>query len=55
MDRALEAGKGNLMIDCALYYEERFMASGYRVRGTVVTVPYATTAPASAPAKETAK
>ena len=40
LDQALEAGDGNLMIDAALYMESEPFVSGYRIRGTVVKVPY---------------
>ena len=40
VDRALEAGHGNLMIDAALYINSAPFVSGWRVRGTVVNVPY---------------
>ncbi len=40
LDRALEAGGGNLMINAVVYYEDRVFSSGYRIRGTVVKVPY---------------
>src|SRR5262249_10480405 len=39
-DHALEKGGGNVMIDCALYVEDRIIFTGYRVRGTVINVPY---------------
>lgn len=39
-DRALEKGDGNLMIDAAYYFEDRFLFLGYKVVGTVVKVPY---------------
>jgi hypothetical protein len=44
VDKALEAGGGNVMIDAAFYMESRPFASGYRVRGTVINVPYTATA-----------
>lgn len=40
VDRALETGGGNLMIDAALYTYRGFFVAGYKVRGTVVNVPY---------------
>ena len=39
-DRALEKGKGNLMIDAAYYVESYPLFNGYKVVGTVVKVPY---------------
>lgn len=39
-DRALEKGKGNLMIDGVFYIESCFPFAGYKVVGTVVNVPY---------------
>jgi hypothetical protein len=45
LDEALEKGGGNLMIDCQLYYVTYpipiFSFEGYKVRGTVIKVPYA--------------
>ena len=40
VDRALEAGHGNLMIDAALYVDWAPFVCGFRVRGTVVNIPY---------------
>jgi hypothetical protein len=40
VDRALEAGNGNCMIDAAFYLDTGFLTSGYRVRGSVVNIPY---------------
>jgi len=40
VDQALEKGGGNVMIDVVLYVESGFLSSGYRVRGTVINVPY---------------
>ena len=40
VDRALEAGHGNLMIDAALYVDSAPFVAGWRVRGTVVNIPY---------------
>ncbi len=49
VDDALEKGDGNLMIDVALYVWNAPFVGGYKVRGTVLKVPYAsTTRPASA-------
>lgn len=39
VDQALKDGKGNLMIDAALYTYSAGIVSGYKVRGTVVQVP----------------
>jgi hypothetical protein len=46
LDIALEKGHGNLMIDAVVYYKAVFLFSGFRVRGTVVNVPYYGSAPA---------
>lgn len=40
VDRALEKGNGNLMIDAVLYVEDYVLFGGYKVVGTVVNVPY---------------
>lgn len=40
VDRALESSQGNLMIDAALYIYSAPFVSGYKVRGTVVKIPY---------------
>lgn len=40
VDCALEKSQGNLMIDAALYVYSAPFVSGYKVRGTVVNVPY---------------
>lgn len=40
LDKALEKGHGNLMIDCAVYTWWAPFFFGYEVRGTVVNVPY---------------
>lgn len=40
LDRALEEGDGNLMIDCAVYIWWAPFVAGYEVRGTVLNVPY---------------
>jgi hypothetical protein len=40
VDKALEAGNGNLMIDAAFYTEWYVLWAGYKVVGTVVNVPY---------------
>ncbi len=40
LDKALEKGHGNLMIDCAVYFWWAPFFTGYEVRGTVVNVPY---------------
>ena len=42
VDRALEKGNGNLMIDCAIYMWSAPFVYGYEVRGTVIKVPYST-------------
>jgi hypothetical protein len=39
-DRAMEPYDGNLLIDTVIYSESSFLFGGYRVRGTVVKVPY---------------
>jgi hypothetical protein len=39
-DKAVEQHDGNLMIDAVFYLEDRFLWYGYKVRGTVVKVPY---------------
>ncbi len=39
-DRALEQYDGNLLIDAVIYSESSFLVAGYKVRGTVVKVPY---------------
>lgn len=40
LDKALEEGHGNLMIDCAVRIWWAPFVAGYEVRGTVVDVPY---------------
>ena len=40
LDQALEKGGGNLMIDCAVYVWYAPFVEGFRVRGTVIDVPY---------------
>ncbi len=40
VDRALEKGRGNLMIDVALYVYWAPFVEGFKVRGTVINVPY---------------
>ena len=40
VEKAMEKGQGNLMIDCAVYTWEVPFFFGYQVRGTVVKVPY---------------
>lgn len=40
LDKALEKGNGNLMIDCVVYIWSAPFVAGYEVRGTVVKVPY---------------
>lgn len=52
VDRALEKGGGNVMIDAALYIETGFLSSGYRVRGTVINVPYTRDEPGLQPARQ---
>jgi hypothetical protein len=39
LELALKSGGGNLMIDAAVYYEDDFFLTGFRVRGTVVQIP----------------
>jgi hypothetical protein len=36
---AMKSGDGNLIIDAAVYYEDSFLFTGFRVRGTVMDVP----------------
>jgi hypothetical protein len=45
---ALKSGGGNLMIDAAVYYEDDFFLTGFRVRGTVVQIPDATSSQSKA-------
>lgn len=40
IDKALERGQGNLMIDCVIYDWAFLFIRGWKVRGTVVNVPY---------------
>lgn len=40
VDRALEKGHGNMMIDAVFYIESWPLFAGYKVVGTVVNVPY---------------
>jgi hypothetical protein len=40
VDRALEKGHGNMMIDAVFYVENYPFFAGYKVVGTVVNVPY---------------
>lgn len=40
IDKVLERGQGNLMIDCVVYFWEAPLFYGWKVRGTVVDVPY---------------
>jgi len=42
-DKAVEQHDGNLMINAVVYIEDRFLWAGYRIRGTVVKVPYGQT------------
>jgi hypothetical protein len=42
LELALKSGNGNLMIDAAVYYEDDFFLTGFRIRGTVVQIPDAT-------------
>lgn len=39
LEAALKSGGGNLMIDAAVYYEDDFFLTGFRVRGTVLQIP----------------
>lgn len=52
LDEALEKGHGNLMIDCAVYIWSAPFVAGYKVRGSVIDIPYRkqpTTTQASGP------
>jgi len=40
VDKALERGQGNLMIDAVVYIWQAPLFIGWKVRGTVVNVPY---------------
>ena len=40
LDKALEAGNGNLMIDCVVYIWSAPFVRGFEVKGTVIKVPY---------------
>lgn len=40
IDKVLERGQGNLIIDCVVYFWEAPLFYGWKVRGTVVDVPY---------------
>lgn len=40
LDRALEEGDGNLMVDAVVYIDSAPFVAGYRIRGTVIKVPY---------------
>lgn len=41
IDDALAKGDGNLMIDCRIYLWSAPFFSGFKVRGDIVSVPYA--------------
>jgi hypothetical protein len=40
LDRALDAGHGNVMIDAVVYLEDYVFFGKYRIKGTVINVPY---------------
>lgn len=51
VDKALEKGQGNLMIDAVVYQWSAPFVGGYKVRGTIINVPYTRPeAPVTSPA-----